>query len=216
MSFQTIFDISQSIGVQNRRTVGQQVSRSGQVRVAQYLTSVPWQFTVKPHAFLYYPQVRNVIQTIDNLDRQLPQTITFAGPNLNWFTAYQGDLTTAQANALTLQTVPVANSTVISVGNLPTLSPSTVIFQPGDFLQLGSYSYKVTAQVIRGSASTVSVTLHRPVIGTVSTGTLSGVGAACTFYLLAAQCPTYTLNPMTNGAFVQWDGDFVFIEDITG
>ena len=90
------------------------------------------------------------------------------------------------------------------------------MFAAGDFLQLGIYPYKVTAEVLRGGGSTVSVTLHRPVIGTPSTGTLAAVGSACTFYLLAAQCPTYTLNPMTSGAFVQWDGDFVFIEDITG
>lgn len=216
MSFQTIFNISESIGVQNRRTVGQQVSRSGQVRVAQYLTSVPWQFTVKPHNYLYYPQVRGVIQAIDNSDRQLPQTITFAGTGLNWFTLYQGGLTLAQVSALTLASVPAANATTISVGNLPVVSSSAVVFAAGDFIQLGSYSYKVTTTVLRGSLSTIDVTLHRPVIGTVSVGTLTAVGSACTFYLLAAQCPTYTLNPMTNGAFVQWDGDFVFIEDITG
>lgn len=216
MSFQTIFDISQSIGVQNRRTIGQQVSRSGQVRVAQYLTSVPWQFTVKPHNYLYYPQVRGVIQTIDNYDRQIPQTITFAGTGLNWFTAYQGGLLLAQAAALTLASVPATNATTISVGNLPGVTSGTVIFAAGDFIQLGTYTYKVTAQVLRGTGSTVAVTLHRPVIGSVSVGTLTAVGPACTFYLLAAQCPTYTLNPMTNGAFVQWDGDFVFIEDITG
>jgi hypothetical protein len=111
MSFQTIFDIQQSMTVNNRRTVGQQVSRSGQVRVAQYLTSVPWVFTVTPHNYLYYPQVRNIIQTIDNKDRQLPETISFASTNLSWFTAYQGSLTTVQANALTLASVPAANST---------------------------------------------------------------------------------------------------------
>lgn len=216
MSFQTIFDISQSIGVQNRRTIGQQVSRSGQVRVAQYLTSVPWQFTVKPHNYLYYPQVRGVIQTIDNYDRQIPQTITFAGTGLNWFTSYQGALTLGQVSALTLASVPATNATTISVGNLPSVTSGVVIFAAGDFIQLGSYTYKVTAQVLRGVGVTVPVTLHRPVIGGVSIGTLTAVGSACTFYLLAAQCPTYTLNPMTNGAFVQWDGDFVFIEDITG
>ena len=75
MSFQTIIDISQSIEVNNRRTIGQQYSRSGQVRVSQYLTTVPWVFTVTPHKFLYYPQVRNVIQAIDNADRQVPQLI---------------------------------------------------------------------------------------------------------------------------------------------
>jgi hypothetical protein len=216
MSFQAIVDIQQSMTVNNRRTVGQQVSRSGQVRVAQYLTSVPWVFTVTPHNYLYYPQVRNIIQTIDNLDRQLPQTITFASTNLSWFTAYQGDLTTAQANALTLNAVPAPNSQTIVVGNLASISPTGYIFKAGDFLQLGAYPYKVTADVLRGSGTTVNVSLHRPVIGTPSTGTLSAVGNACTFYVLAEQCPTYTLNPMANGAFVQWTAPFVFREDITG
>ena len=216
MSFQTIFEISQSISVQNRRTVGQQVSRSGQVRVAEYLTSVPWSFTVRPHSYLYYPQVRGVIQAIDNKDRQLPEAITFASSLLSWFDDYKGGLTSGQAAALTLDAVPAANATTITVGNLPSVSAGAVVFAAGDFLQLGIYPYKVTAEVLRGGGSTVSVTLHRPVIGTPSTGTLAAVGSACTFYLLAAQCPTYTLNPMTSGAFVQWDGDFVFIEDITG
>lgn len=216
MSFQTIFDIQQSMTVNNRRTVGEQVSRSGQVRVAQYLTAVPWVFTVTPHDYLYYPQVRNIIQAIDNKDRQLPETISFASANLSWFTAYQGTLSGAQAAALTLASVPAANATTITVGNLPSVSSTDFVFKAGDFLQLGIYPYKVTENVLRGSGSTVSVTLHRPVIGTPSVGTLSAVGSACTFYVLAESCPTYTLNPMTNGAFVQWDSPFVFREDIIG
>ena len=216
MSFQTIFEIQQSMSVQNRRTVGQQYSRSGQVRVAQYLTSVPWVFTVQPHSFLYYPQVRNVIQVIDNKDRQLPETITFASTNLSWFTAYQGDLTLSQRNALTLDSVPAANSQTITVGNLPSVSASLYVFKAGDFLQMGLYPYKVTTDVLRGSGSTVSVSLHRPVIGTVSVGTLTAVGNACTFYMLAESCPTYTLNPAPLGAFVQWNQPFVFREDIIG
>jgi len=58
--------------------------------------------------------------------------------------------------------------------------------------------------------------LHRPVIGTPTVGPLSGVGTGCSFYMLAEKCPTYTLNPAPNGAFVQWDEPFVFREDITG
>jgi len=216
MSFQKIFECQQSMSVNNRRTVGQQYSRSGQVRVAQYLTAVPWIFTVVPHNYLPYATSREIIQTIDNLDRQLPETITFTSANLGWFTDYQGDLTTAQANALTLAAVPVANSQVISVGNLPTVASTKAIFRAGDFLQLGSYSYKVTADVLRGLDTTVSVGLHRPVIGTVSTGTLAGVGNACEFTVLAEKCPTYTLTPAPGGAFVQWDDAFVFREDITG
>jgi len=217
MSFQTIFNISQSISVQNRRTVGQQVSRSGQVRVAQYLTSVPWNFVVRPHNFLYYPQVRDVIQTIDNYDRQIPQTITFSGANLNWFTAYQGDYTQAEAAAMTIYSY-TANSTSLQLANLPAGGASPrLVLKAGDFIQIGIYSYKITADVPHGSGGTVTVNLHRPLIGTPTIGNaLTAVGSDCTFYLLASQCPTYTLNPMTNGAFVQWDGDFVFIEDITG
>jgi hypothetical protein len=216
MSFQTIFENQQSMTVNNRRTVGQQVSRSGQMRVAQYLTSVPWVFTVTPHNYLYYPTARSIIQAIDNKDRQLPESIIFSSTNLSWFTLYQGTITLAQANALTLASVPAANATTITVGNLPTVSSSLFIFKVGDFLQLGLYPYKVTADVLRGSGSTVSVTLHRPVIGTVTVGTLTAVGNACTFYMLAEACPTYTLNPMTSGAFVQWDTPFVFRENITG
>ncbi len=216
MSFQTIFEIQQSMTVNNRRTVGQQYSRSGQVRVAQYLTAVPWVFTVVPHNYLPYATSRDIIQTIDNLDRQLPETITFTSANIGWFTEYQGDLTTVQANALTLAAVPAANSQIITVGNLPGVAGTKAVFRAGDFLQLGDYSYKVTADVLRGLDTTVSVSLHRPVIGTVTTGTLAGVGNACEFTVLAEKCPTYTLMPAPGGAFVQWDDAFVFREDITG
>ncbi len=216
MSFQTIFDIQQSMTVNNRRTVGQQVSRSGQIRVAQYLTAVPWVFTVTPHAYLPYATSRDVIQTIDNLDRQLPETITFSSDNLSWFTKYQGSLTTAQANALTLAAIPDPNSQTITVGNLPSTPSSSFVFKAGDFLQIGNYTYKVTQDVTRGVNTTVSVSLHRPVIGTPSIGTLSGVGNACEFTVLAERCPTYTLMPAPGGAFVQWDEPFVFREDITG
>ena len=216
MSFQTIFEIQQSMTVQNRRTVGQQYSRSGQVRVAQYLTSVPWVFAVRPHSYLYYPQVRNVIQAIDNKDRQLPETISFASSNLSWFVGYQGDLSNSQVNALTLTAVPAPNSQTITVGNLPTVASTTIIFKAGDFIQLGIYPYKVTANILRGTNTTVDVTLHRPVIGTPTVGTLTAVGAACTFYMLAESCPTYTLMPAPSGAFVQWDEAFVFREDILG
>jgi hypothetical protein len=214
MSFQTIVDIQQSMTVQNRRMVGQQVTRGGQIRTAQYLNAVPWVFTIVPHNYLYYPQVRDVIQTIDNLDRQLPANITFSSTNLQWFTAYQGGLSLVQAAALTLASVPAANSQTITVGNLPAVGSTVVVFAAGDFLQLGSYVYKVTQQVLRGSGSTVSVNLHRPVIGTPSVGTLTAVGKDVYFPVYAEVCPTYSLTPMTNGAFVNWDQPFVFRENV--
>ena len=202
------------MSVNNRRTVGEQVSRGGQVRTAGYLTAVPWVFTVTPHNYLYYPHVRDVIQAIDVSDREYPQNITFNTTQLSWFTDYKGGLSLAQAAALTLASVPAANATTISVGGLPAVGAGIVVFAAGDFLQLGAYVYKVAAAVLRGAGSTVSVTLHRPVIGTPSVGILTAVGASVYFPVYAEQCPTYTLMPMNAGAFVTWDGPFVFRENI--
>lgn len=198
MSFQTIFEIQQSMTVNNRRTVGQQVARSGYITVAQYLTSVPWVFTVQPHEYLYYPQVRSVIQAIDNKDRQLPETITFNSANLSWFTKMQGTATTA-----TLNGTPTPNTQTLAL-------TSNGTFKAGDFIMVGGYTYKITAD-----STGDSVGIHRPLIGTPTSGTTVYIGNACTFTVVAEACPTYTLNPMTDGAYVQWDAPFVFREYIT-
>lgn len=198
MSFQTIFEIQQSMTVNNRRTVGQQVARSGYITVAQYLTAVPWVFTIQPHSYLYYPQVRSIIQAIDNKDRQLPETIVMTSSNLSWFTVMQGTATTA-----TLNGTPAANTQTLAL-------TSNGTFKAGDFIMINGYTYKVTAD----SAGS-SVSIHRPLIGTPTSGTTVYMGNQCTFTVVAESCPTYTLNPMTSGAFVQWDSPFVFREYIT-
>lgn len=212
MSFQTILEVQQSLGVNNRRTVGQQVSRSGQVREAQYLTAVPWVFTVVPHNYLSYATSRQIIQTIDNLDRQLAETITFNTTNLRWFTSYQGGAATTPTT-VTLGATPAANSQTLSLANLPASTGS--IFKAGDFIMVGGYTYKITADVpYTGATATVSI--HRPVIGSPITGAAVACGNNCTFTVLAEKCPTYTLTPSPGSAFVNWDDAFVFREDIPG
>ena len=198
MSFQTIFEIQQSMTVNNRRMVGQQVTRSGYMTVAQYLTAVPWVFTVVPHNYLYYPQAREIIQTIDNNDRQLPEVITFTSSNLSWFLEMRGT-----ATAATLNGTPSANTQTLNL-------TSNGTFKAGDFIMISGYTYKVTAD----SAGAV-VNIHRPLIGTPSSGTTVYIGTQCTFNVVAEKCPTYTLTPMTDGAFVNWDDAFVFREYIT-
>lgn len=198
MSFQTIFEIQQSMTVNNRRMVGQQVTRSGYMTVAQYLTAVPWVFTITPHNYLYYPQVRSIIQSIDNKDRQLPETIRFNSANLSWFTKMQGT-----ATAATLNGIPSANTQTLNL-------TSNGTFKAGDFIMVAGYTYKVTAD----SAGS-SVSIHRPLIGSPTSGTTVYIGNACTFNVVAEKCPTYTLTPMTSGAFVNWDDAFVFREYIT-
>lgn len=197
--FQTIFDIQQSMEVNNRRTTGIQVARSGYVTTADYLTAVPFVFTVKPHEYLYYNDVRDVIQSIDNSDRTIAQTITFNTDNLKWFTTNRGT-----ATAATLASTPVANTQVLSLSSNGT-------FKAGDWIQIGSYPYKVTAD---SAGSTVYI--HRPLIGTASSGTSLVIGKNVTFTVIAETCPTYKVNPAPQGAFVEWSDDFVFREYITG
>jgi hypothetical protein len=210
MSFQTIFEIQQSMTVNNRRMVGQQVARSGYITVAQYLTAVPWVFTIQPHAYLYYPQVRDIIQAIDNKDRQLPENIFFQSTNLSWFLKYQGDIPSASFTSVVLASTPVANTQTLSV-TVPT--GTGYAFKAGDFIMVNGYTYKVTANVTRASTP-VSVSIHRPLIGLPASGTRVFIGNDCVFQVVAESCPTYTLNPMTDGAFVQWDSPFVFREYI--
>jgi hypothetical protein len=198
MTFQTIIDISQSIEVNNRRTIGQQYSRSGQVRVAQYLTSVPWVFTVIPHNYLYYPQVRSVVQAIDNADRQIPNLITFFATNLEWFTKMQGTATSA-----TLASTPAPNTQVLNL-------TSNGTYKAGDFISISGYVYKVTAD----SAGT-TVNIHRPLIGSPTSGTALVLGKNVSFNVVAEKCPTYKLNPMTDGAFIEWTEPFIFREFVT-
>jgi hypothetical protein len=202
--------------VNNRRVIGQQVSRSGQIRVAQYLTAVPWLFTVQPHSYLYYPQVRSIIQSIDNADRQIPEYLSFDTPQLEWFVKYQGVLTDVQLGSLVLNATPAPNTQVIQITGLPSIASDSLIFKAGDFIQIQQYVYKVIADVPRGTLSYVTVGIHRPIIGTPTIGTAVLVGKNVSFRIVAEKCPTYTLNPMTDGAFVQWDSEFVFREYIIG
>jgi hypothetical protein len=200
--FQTIFDISQSIGVNNRRVIGQQISRSGQMTVAQYLTTVPFSFIVKPHNYLYYPDVRSIIQQIDNLDRQYSEVITFDTDNLRWFTAMKGTATAA----ITSAPVP-PNTQIIGLNINGTL-------KAGDFIMVAGYPYKVTQDAIAGTS--VGVYINRPLINVPNVGDTVLLGNAVTFNLIAEKCPSYTLTPMANGAFVEWDSEFIFREYITG
>jgi len=198
MSFQTIFQNQESMTVNNRRMVGQQVARSGYITVAQYITSVPWVFTVTPNNYLYYPTARAIIQAIDNKDRQLPEVISFNSTQLSWFTKSLGT-----ATAATLNGTPTPNTQTLAL-------TSNGTFKAGDFIMVGGYTYKITAD----SAGS-SVSIHRPLIGTPTSGAVVSIGNACTFNVVAEVCPTYTLIPMTNGAFVNWDQPFVFREYIT-
>jgi len=107
---------------------------------------------------------------------------------------------------------------------LPAISASAFIVKVGDFLQIGRYSYIATANVLRGSLATVSIPVHRTLLSTVITPVAAVIGqfgsvtfggtayTGVTFPVVLKEYPAYTLVPMTNDSFIQWDGQFSAIE----
>lgn len=213
MGFQTVFNIQQAMTVNNRRMVGQTYSRSGQLFVSQYLTAVPWVFTITPYSYMPWTQSRTIVQQIANLDRETPDYVIFNDQgycDLSWYTKYLGSFA-APLTGIVVASTPAANATTVTLTNLPTQTAGLVLFNPGDFIEFSGHVYNVTQQVLTGGA-TVNVPLHRPVIGPVTPGDPVAVGNDVEFYLIAEQCPTYNLNPAPNGGFIEWSGPFVFRE----
>ena len=114
---------------------------------------------------------------------------------------------------------------VLVLGSLPSISSTAYLFKAGDFVQVGRYAYIVTSDVQRGSLTTVNVPVHRnlltPLANTIACvagqyGTTVSMGGSSytgiTFPVILRSYPTYTLVPMTNDSFIQWDGEFSAFE----
>jgi hypothetical protein len=225
MSLNTILAISESVGINDQKLVGQVLSRNQRISTSELLTVQPFEFTMNPMKYLLYSQNRSLLSTLRVNDKALEQYLNFT--NIGWlnYVAYQGDMTSGQIASCEWQTAS-ANKTLV-LGSLPSIASSAYIVKVGDFCQVGRYAYIATADVLRGSGSTVNIPVHRNLITTLSTtvgavigqyGTTISMGgstyAGVTFPVILREYPTYTLVPMTNDSFIQWNGPFVAIEDV--
>jgi hypothetical protein len=225
MSLNQILAISESVGINDQRFVGQMLSRNQRISTSEVLTVVPFAFDMKPMAYLRYSQNRTLLNSLRIPDKALEQYLNFGATGWSNYIEYQGELNSAQIDACEWQTSS-ANKTLV-LGSLPSVSSSTYIVRIGDFCQVGRYAYIATADVQRGSGTTVNIPVHRnlidalvspvgAVIGeygtTVSMGgdTYTGV----TFPVVLREYPTYTLVPITNDSFIQWSGSFKAFESV--
>jgi hypothetical protein len=225
MSLQTILSICESVGINDQRFVGQTISRNQKIITSEILTVVPFAFEMRPMNYLLYSQNRGVLNGLRIADKSLEQYLNFGSTGWVNYIKYQGELTALQISTCQWQTSS-ANKTLV-LGSLPSVSSSTYIVKIGDFVQVGRYSYIVTADVTRGSGSTVNIPVHRNLIvalvspiaavmgelgTTVSMGgnTYTGI----TFPVVLREYPTYTLTPITNDSFIQWNGQFKAFESV--
>ena len=221
MALNSILAISETVGINDQRFVGQVISRNQRISTSEILTVVPFAFDMKPMNYLLYSQNRSLLSSLRVPDKALPQYLNFTSTGWANYVAYQGDLTNAQVTASQWQTSSAAKNLVL--GNFPGgISSTAYVVKTGDFCQVGLYSYIATADVQRGSGSTVTIPVHRNLINGPLTSAISAViggygttvamGGSTylgvTFQIVLRDYPTYTLVPMTNDSFIQWSGNF--------
>jgi len=213
MTFQTIINRAQSIEFNRRRVVGQSISRSQRIKTAERVSAQPFVLTVTPQARFTFESERPTIEMIQNFDRNEECPVQIGQiEGLRFINSYLGSLSSGELSALTITN---ATSTSITIGGLPSVSSSTVIFKAGDWIQPtdSRYPYIVTEQVLRGTTSTVTATTHRPIItseGISLTGPLK-IGTQTTMVVIASQFPTYSV---IDHNWAQYNGDFVFVEKV--
>ena len=225
MSLTTILSIAESVGINDQRFVGQVVSRNQRISTSEILTVVPFGFELKPMNYLLYSQNRTLLNSLRIPDKSLEQYLNFGSTGWVNYIKYQGSMNSGQISVCQWQ-IASANKTLV-LGNLPTISSTAYIVRTGDFCQVGRYAYIATADVQRGSGSTVNIPVHRnlitpllspvaAVIGefgtTVSLGGTTYTGV--TFPVILRDYPTYTLIPMYNDSFIQWSGTFKAFESV--
>jgi hypothetical protein len=204
MSIQSLINIAETLEINRRKVVGQQVTRSGVVKTTETPTRNPWRMTVSVSAMIEYANARSLMETIDYYDRAVYQDINFyTNPRLSWMWAYQGDMTVNQRSAVSISSF-TGNQMVLT--GLPTGSAGQFIFKAGDVFTVGTNPYPFTSvtDVVRGLGSTVTVTTNRPNFF-ISSVVGSGLtyGNSVDFRMIATSMPTYTIIP---GRYIQING----------
>ena len=222
---QTIINRCSGLTIDRRKVVGVQITRNEIPRTSLTPTRQPWRFILEMPNSLRYSEARSVLEALDTMDRVSPEVVTFSNnPCLSWIFRYQGQLSPAQISGLTIPLNTSFTGNQLTIGGLPAVPSTTVIFEPNDLIQIGSYTYPFTSttQVLRGSGSTITVTTNRP---RIISGNIAGngitVGNACSFYMFCPNMPTYKLIPggylqsgttTINNALIEFSDNFELYE----
>lgn len=225
MSLTTILSISETVGINDQRFVGQVVSRNQRISTSEIITVVPFQFEMKPMNYLLYSQNRALLNSLRIPDKALEQYLNFQSTGWVNYIKYQGDMNSGQIASCQWQTSSAAKNLVL--GNLPSISSTAYIVKAGDFCQVGRYAYIATADVQRGGSATVTIPVHRNLITALASpvaavigqyGTTIALGGSSytgvTFPVILREYPTYTLVPMKDDSFIQWGGMFNAFESV--
>jgi hypothetical protein len=225
MSLNTILSVSESVGITDKRFIGQTMSRNQRISTSEILSVQPFGFEMKPNNYLLLSQNKALLSSLRTLDREYEGYLNFGVTGWVNYIAYQGDMTSGEIATCQYQTSS-ANKTIV-LGSLPSIGSTEYIVKTGDYLQIDRYAYIATADVLRGSGSTVNIPVHRTIMTTLTSpmdavigqyGTTQSIGGSTytgiTFPVILTEYPNYTLIPMTNDSFIAWSGTFKAIEAV--
>jgi hypothetical protein len=225
MSLNQILAISETVGINDHRFIGQMLSRNQRISTSEIITVVPFSFDMKPMNYLLYSQNRALLNSLRIPDMALQQYLNFGTTGWANYIAYQGSMSSGQISACAWQTSS-ANKTLV-LGSLPSIDAGAYIVKAGDFCQVGFYPYIATADVVRGAGSTVNIPVHRNLITTLASplnavigqyGTTVSMGGSTytgtTFQVILRAYPTYTLMSYANDSYIQWSGGFTAFESV--
>lgn len=225
MSLNTILAVSESVGITDKRFIGQTMSRNQRISTSEILSVQPFGFEMKPNNYLLLSQNRTLLSQLRTIDREYEGYLNFGTTGWLNYIAYQGDMTSGEIATCQYQT-STANKTIV-LGSLPTMGATEYIVKTGDYLQIDRYAYIATADVQRGVGSTVNIHVHRTIMTTLVSpmnavigqyGVTQSLGGTTytgvTFPVILTEYPNYTLVPMTNDSFIAWSGPFRAIEAV--
>lgn len=226
---QTIIDNCSSLEIDRRKVVGIQITRNEIPRTSATPTYQPWRFKLTMPGRFRYNEARELMESLDTLDRNQPEEVTFSNNSaLSWIFKYQGQMSQGMINGITVQSFGTVSGNDLVLTNLPVVSSGTILFKPNDLIQIGNnpYPFTSTTEVLRGTGSTVTVYTNRPNILTTSVSGLGIiVGNSCTFNLFCPNMPVYKLVPggymrnngiVVNNALIEFSDAFALYEWVGG
>lgn len=215
-AIQTLLDNATRIIIDKSYPTALTMSRGQHLKTQSRAPSV-YKFSVSMNPALNYADNRGLLEDYDATGRNVEEEVTLSNVSGgSWIMSYQGNFNSTDLNSITVDSVNNANI-VLDVSGTSSAGASTVLFEKGDYLQPtdSRYSYQATAQVLRGSGSTVNVPIHRAVFdedGYTIAGKSIEVGVDCTFRVKMINQPQYSIVP---GRYISWSGDMILTEVIT-
>jgi len=212
---QDLVDGATTLTIDKSVPTAMSVSRGQVLRTQSRSTSI-YKFVVGLNPGLSYDNAttRGLLQDYDTIGRMTSEAIKLGSVSGNqYLTEYMGDLSGANQNLLFCSANASGSNISLFVTNLSGESATDYIVKKGDFIQPAnsSYPYQATADVQRGTDTTVVIPVHREVLETTIAQANVLIGNNCTFKVKIIDQPPYSIIP---GRYVEWGGDLQLMEDI--